>query len=867
MPMELGRRLGPYEIVAPAGAGGMGEVYRALDTRLGRSVAVKILPAEFAANERLKARFEREAQTISRLTHPHICTLFDVGENFLVMEYLEGETLSQRLERGPVPLSQVLRHGSEIAEALDAAHRQGIVHRDLKPANVMLTRSGAKILDFGLARYTAVDAPAETGATQRKPLTEEGNIVGTVQYMAPEQLEGREADARTDIFALGALLYEMTAGHPPFEGTSRASLIAAIMNHDPVPLSRRQPLTPPALDHVVRKCLEKDAESRWQSARDIAEELRWIQQSSGEQAAVRPPASKRWLAPALAIALLAVAAVLALTLLRERPAAPPRLEAAILPPPGLHFSTTSGPMALSPDGSGLAFVARDQDGKTQIWIRPLRSSNATVVRGTDGATSPFWSPDGRYLGFFADRKLKKVPVEGGVPEVVADASVDWGAAWNGDGIIVFSSFHTPILRVAAAGGPAELVTAETKEIARHIQPSFLPDGRRFLFTKFRSQEQEGIYAASLDSKESSLIIPGTYSNAIYTSGFLLYGRAGGLWAHRFDLEELKVVGEPVRIVERVAHDTPRGVTLFSANENGTIVYFTVGSGGKSRLVWVDRQGNEIGQLGEPALYYYPRLSPDRRRVAVDWSDPTTNRGDIWIFDVERNVSSRLTHDPANETAPTWSPDGKRLLYLAADAGEARVFEIETTGSATRRPVPHAVNMFPADWSDNGRFMAFISFSDSDIFIRSNGDPTIRHWLQTSFTEVGAQFSPDARWLAYASDESGRFEVYVQSFPEPGTRIVISKGGGSGPMWRGDGRELYYVAPDSSLMAVTTAPGEQLQAGEPRRLFNANLRAFATGVPWSQYDVTADGQRFILNRQTDEGQDVSITLVQNWMPNR
>ncbi|MGD8897779.1 MAG: protein kinase, partial [Acidobacteriota bacterium] len=626
MPLQAGSRLGPYELVSPLGAGGMGEVWRGKDTRLDRDVAVKILPAGFADDEEFQARFEREARIISSLSHPHICALFDVGEqngtHFLVMELLEGELLADRLQRGPLPVEQVIRYGAQIAEALERAHRQGVVHRDLKPGNVVLTRTGAKLLDFGLAR-SAGQAASISGstemATEARPLTTAGTVLGTFQYMAPEQLEGAEADARSDIFALGVVLYEMATGRRAFEGTSRASLIAAILSSEPRPISQVSPMTPPALDRVVRTCLAKDPEERWQSAGDVAKELRWV--GEGSAAGVAAPArvsSRRrhrerlsWALTALAVA---VAAGLGLSLMRAPAPQPDRVfRTSILLPERVRLNTA----AISPDGDRIVFSGVDSAGKTQLWIRPLDEDVATPIEGTEGAIMPFWSPDGRFIGFFADRKLKRIEASGSPPIVLWDVDGISGA-WAPSGDILFSEASGPIQKLspgAGQAGPVTQVDASAGETT-HRYPFFLPDGRHFLYLALNTagnarDPANRIWVGSLDGAPAKPVLQANY-NAQFADGFLLFIRGGdlggSLLAQPFDLSRLETSGQPVTVAEQVSlYGALLGVGDYSVSRDGTLIFD--GFRLQTRLEWHDRTGTQTGSFGEPAPHFNGRISP------------------------------------------------------------------------------------------------------------------------------------------------------------------------------------------------------------------------------------------------------------------
>jgi serine/threonine protein kinase len=887
MALNAGTRLGPYEIVSPLGAGGMGEVYRANDTRLERSVAVKVLTSHLSFSPELRQRFEREAKTISKLSHPHICAIYDVGQadgtDYLVMEYLEGETLTQRLARGPLPADQVLRYGIEMAEALDQAHRQGIVHRDLKPGNVMVTKSGVKLLDFGLAKAFAPVAslsgvtalPTVAGAPD---LTQGGTILGTFQYMAPEQLEGREADARTDIFALGAVLYELATGRKAFAGKSQASLIGSILKDEPPPISTIQPMVPPALDRVVRICLSKDPEDRWQSAHDIAAELKWI--SEGSQAGVAAPAAvstRRRSRERIAwtgFALAALAAVgFAAAYLRRSPAPPRVLRFEIVPSEAAPYQSKQQSVAmlpaLSPDGRLLVFDAKDSHF---LWIRPLDSLGARPVPGTEDGEYPFWSPDSRSIGFFSDAKLKRVESAGGPVQVICDAPVGRGGTWSREGVILFTpSSFSPIYRVAASGGAPAAVLAIDAANGEDSQrwPHFLPDGRHFLYFSYlganpESRDQNGgVRVGSLDSKQTRQVVPQA-SNATYVEpGRLLFFRGGNLLAQPFDSPSQKTTGEAVPIAEGVAYDEAKKFAFFSASAVGGVAYARAMTF-PSRLLWFDRQGRQIGAVGEPGDYTNPRLSPDGRRLAV-----TTfggQRGGIWIYDLARGSKTRFgSESSSDDDASVWSPDGSRLAFASARGGPQRLFLRPVGGVGSEQSLLKTTNAeIPSDWSRDGRFLAYgapAEATDFDIWILPlEGDRKPFPFLQTKAPEFGARFSPDGKWVAYPSFESGRVDVYVAPFPGPGQRVAISTAGGTGPRWRGDGKELFYITDDGKVMSVPIRPGATLEPGLPVPLFEARARNQAGG----RFDVTADGQRFLVITRVVEREVLPIAVVVDWM---
>jgi len=901
MTLSPGRRLGPYEIVASIGAGGMGEVYKARDTRLERTVAVKVLPSHLSASAETRQRFEREAKTISSLSHPHICALYDVGNQdgveFLVMEYLEGETLSDRLVKGPLAFDSVLRFGCQIADALDKAHRQGIVHRDLKPANVMITRTGVKLLDFGLAKSfeRSLDATGrEQAAAARHPmaglsltaiptvmgspnLTAEGTILGTFQYMAPEQLEGRDADARTDIFAFGAVLYEMATGRKAFSGRSQASLISSIMTADPAPVSSVTPTAPPVFDRVIRTCLAKDPDDRWQTAHDVAVQLRWIQEGGSTAVAAPPVATRRsrtmrvvpWI-----VAALATAGLTAL-LVRDwrRPSEPTRVmrlsvlppEKTIFTPPG-EFASTQ--FAISPDGRALAFVASAPGSQPLLWVRPLDSLTAVAVAGTENAAHPFWSPDSRSIGFFTPTSLKRVEASGGAPQKICDTAGGRGGTWSEEGVIVFSdTAASPLFRVPDSGGepaPATRLSPSRGETS-HRYPSFLPDGRRFIFfARGSRRDHQGISVASLGSLDARSIVK-SEGLAVYSPpGYLLTVQHGMLVAYSFDEKRATVRGPPQRVAESVPSGAPPGYAPIAVSANGLLAYSSTHLHGRE-LVWLDRSGKRLGTVGPAGDYSTPDLSPDEKRIAVSMREGSKADTDIWLFDSGRAAWSRFTFDPANDRAPIWSPDGARILYASGSRGLLDLYEKPAGGAGEGRlVVGTAADKFPTDWSRDGRFIVYHTFGGKawDLWTAPTGGGKASPFLDSRFTEVQGTISADGRWMAYASDESGRFETYVTEFPRKRGRWQISTNGGMQPTWSADGRELFYVAPDQTFMSVGVRVAEGFEALPPVALFSAN---FPPSVPayWRYYVPTADGQRFLVAALLAEAGASPINVVLNW----
>ena len=940
--LKPGTRLGPYEILAQLGAGGMGEVYKARDTRLDRFVAIKILPEHLADNPDLRERFEREARSIAKLNHPHICTLYDIGRqdgtNFLVMEYLEGETLSARLKKGPLPLDQVLRYAVEISDALDKAHRAGITHRDIKPANVIVTpmggTTGTKLLDFGLAKLKQEVAkatiPASEMPTVPGELTEHGTLLGTLHYMAPEQVEGKvnEIDARTDIFAFGALVYEMATGKKTFPGETQASVIAKILEVDPPPMSSLQPMTPPTLHRVVKKCLAKDPARRWQSANDLHDELVWIKEG-GAQAGMPAPLNARHklrerVTQVVAAALLICTALLGVLHFRE---APPEQRAArffVLPPENTSFTVAPSVLAISPDGTRLAFTGTSASGGNlpQLWVRPVDSLSAQLLPGTEGATQPFWSPDSRSIAFFSQGKLKKIDVTGGPPQVLCDAAgAGVHGSWNQEGVIVFATYAAalagqgsgPINRVSAPGGtPTAITTVDaTQGETGHNWPHFLPDGKNFLYLAINSDTaKSAIRVGSLDSNESKLLL-NAHSFAQYAPpGYLLFQRDGTLMVQALNADALELTGEAFPIAEKVQVNPANGRTAFSVSQNGVLAYRSTGNL-NTQLAWFDRSGKELGRIGEPGGYISPKLSPDEKQIAVTRTTDTDAPGDIWVFDLSRNTETRFTFDAADDYSPIWSPDGSRIAFASSRGNSFGLYQKNSNGIGAEELLVKTSNYpIPEDWSLDGRHIVYMSTEGGgrDVLVlpltgdpgqagtdprqagsgpqqagpgpgsRAGRDQAVGTegrnlsrravepvpFLQTQFLERHAQLSPDSRWMAYTSDESGQYQIYVQSFPAGSGKWQVSTSGGIQPRWRRDGKELFYLPADGKLMAVPVRAGATFETGTPALLFQTQLFGLAPSAVYSQqYDVVADGQRFLLNVDLSEATTVPITVVLNW----
>ena len=864
MTLLSGTRLGPYEIVAPIGVGGMGEVYQARDTRLDRQVAIKILPAEFANNGQLKIRFEREAKTISQLSHPNICTLFDVGENYLVMELLDGETLAERLSHGSLPFAEVLKFGIQIAEALGRAHRAGIVHRDLKPGNIMLTKSGAKLLDFGLAKSDAhvIDV---SGTTLHKPLTQEGTIIGTFQYMAPEQLEGQEADPRTDIFALGVVLYEMATGKRAFEGKTKTSLIAAIISGEPKPLSEIQPLTPPAFEHVIKKCLEKDPEGRWESAHDVAEELRWISEAGSQAGAATRTGVKRkrreQIVLALAVALAMAAAALAVLYLRQTRSSARPFVSDLAAPAGTRFNAIgdeAGPVVVSPNGSLVVFSV-NEGATTRLWLRSLESGDAKPLTGTEGGSFPFWSPDSRSIAFFANGELKRIEIPGGTPVNLTSAHDARGGTWGKGDVILFTpGTLEAIYRISAAGGKAmEVTTVDRSQHTSHRWPSFLPDGKHFLYLASNHQDASGgsnvVYLGSLDGGASRLVMR-SLSNAVYSEGYLLFNRQGTLFAQPMS-NDGSLQGQPISVAENVLYDSGIWRSGFSVASSGLLVYHTGQGAIGSRLVWMDRSGKQIGIVGDRDMYWDVEISPDQRKLAVGIGDPGRQ---MWIIDLQRNTRTRLQLDARWDGLPLWSADSTTIYTAVARDDGFHFVAKRLNGGAATNIVKLSNRSFGATVSRDGKTLIYEDGDDLWRTSLNHPGPATQITTTKNVYERDPLLSPNGAWLAYTSNENRRDDVFIASVADPTLKWQVTSGGGRSARWRSDGRELFFLDGENKLSAVTVREnGGALEFGNPQPLFNLVPR-------WRSrsYDVTADGQRFLVNSLADQPSP-TVRVIANW----
>jgi eukaryotic-like serine/threonine-protein kinase len=892
MRLEPGTRLGPYEVLAALGAGGMGEVWRARDTRLGRGVALKFLPDGFVDDPERHARFEREAKVLASLNHPHIATLYGLehldGQHALAMELVEGEGLDERIARGPIPMDEALPIALQIAEGLEAAHERGIVHRDLKPANVKVRPDGTvKVLDFGLAK--AWEEQVEGSDLALSPTitghhTRAGVILGTAAYMSPEQARGKPVDKRADIWAFGCVLYEMLTGARTFGGETVTDVIAAVVTREP-DWSALPPAVPPRVHQALRRCLEKDPRRRFRDIGDVTFELTDAASRRGLENAVsaapRAPAarpSRRMALPwAVAGAALIIAAGFAVAYLRSVSSAPSAVRSYILPPgkSSFVFNGATGGAVLSPDGSRLVFSATDEAGKRLLWVRPLDSLTAQPLEGTDGASYPFWSPDGRFVGFFASAKLKKIDVSGGPAQSLCDAPNGRGGTWSRAGVIVFApDVFGALERVPSAGGTPVAVTKLDKTQAQASQrwPFFLPDGRHFLYwggqPLSHSQKERGIWVASANGGEPRFLVPAD-SDALYAPpGFLLYLIDQSLMAQPFDAGRVKMTGEAFPIAEEVASPEDYRLGRFSVSENGTLVYLT-GQHDRFQATWLNADGAQLGTLGEPATIVGSiRLSPNGQTLAEPVQDTQTKNTDIWLVDLARGVRTRFTFDPAEDQEPVWSPDGDRIVWASSAQGHFDLVMKSASGAGNVEVlVASDTTKYPDDWSRDGRFISFTQIdpkakSGADLWILPMfGDRKPYAFLATRFNEGNGVFSPDGRWLAYESDESGRPEIYITAFPQGGAKWQVSQGGGTTPSWRPDGRALVYATPDGRLMeAGVDAKGGAVEVGTPHEFSKTHLPDFGSEV-WF-YTLAPKGDRILVLRP-EETAPVPLTLVTHW----
>jgi eukaryotic-like serine/threonine-protein kinase len=865
MALTSGTRLGPYEILGVAGAGGMGDVYRAHDVRLDRDVAVKTLKGPFTE------RFEREARAISALNHPNICTLHDIGQHegsgYLVMEYIEGTPIA-----GPMPVEQAIAAGIQICEALHAAHRKGVIHRDLKPANIMVTKSGIKLLDFGLAKLagspsgvmstSAVNVAAEQATLAA--LTGAHTVVGTPQYMAPEQIEARDVDARTDIFAFGCVLYELLTGQRPFEGQSPSSVMAAILATKPRPLEELVPLTPPALERIVTRCLAKDPEDRWQSARDIASELQWVTQGGSRVGLPAVVSGRRRIRESVAWGGFAVATMVAIAFAvgwarrAPEPGAPMRFP--LMMPANAQ---NASPPIVSPDGRNIVFAA-ESEGKRLIWIRPVDTLDARPLPGTDGAYRPFWSPDSRFVGYLAGTKLKKVDIAGGPPQTICDVPTEGDGSWGAEDVILFDGLATAsIRRVPAGGGVSQPVVFEDGKAEGKPGtgwPEFLPDGHHFLYVIVDPASPEmTLMVGDLDGKTSKMLFKTTTRVQYAAPGYLLFVRERTLVAQRFDAKSLTLQGDPVPLGEGLGSDNV-GLASFSVSANGVLV-FKGGELGGSRLVWIDRDSRETALMETPANYGDMSLSRDGARLVYDVGDASH---DLWIRDLQRGVSSRFTFDAPSEETPVWSADGRRIFYTSKAKGPGDLYVKDASGTREAEPLfEDKAEKYISDVSSDGKYVLFSSRESGgswDLWAMPLGSERKPFPLvKTRFNEMWATLSPDGKYIAYQSNESGQNEIYVQEFPEARSKSQISTDLGVEPYWSSNGRELFYRS-GMRLMSVPAQPGAAFTAGAPKMLFQTR---FASAVVRGRYVPAVDGQRFLILGTLARDTEQPTSVLVNW----
>ncbi len=913
----IGQTISHYKILEKLGEGGMGVVYKAQDTKLDRLVALKFLPPHLSASEQDKTRFIQEAKAAAALNHPNICTIYGIEEHegtasadasagkqtFIEMEFVEGKTLREM--KDTVALKQSIDIGIQIADGLAAAHEKGIVHRDIKPENIMIQKDGrVRIMDFGLAKLK--------GASR---LTKAGSMVGTVGYMSPEQVQGQDSDHRTDIFSLGVILYELIAGQSPFKGLHETAISYEIVNVDPVPISTTKQEIDPELDAIVLECLAKELDQRYQSAKEVSKNLKRFKQESSRArvsriTAVRqyiPPSGEsvessqsltaspfRRLIPWLVAAVCFVGSVtFGVMFFRSSPDERNTIRSVIAPPEKANFNffgNASGPPAISPDGKRVVFVARDSSDKRHLYVRSLDALDAQPLAGTEGAIHPFWSPDNQFIGFVAQGKLKKIDASGGPPITICNSGDSRGSTWSNEGMIVFSpGAGNPLFVVSASGGTPMVITNldSMRRETTHRWPFFLPDGQHFLYyarTVATGAQGEGdaICVASLAGNVNKILLNAS-SNAVYASGYLLFVRGSSLIAQRFNSHSLELEGEATAIVQGISYDPSTNRGLFSASENGLMMYQTGNVQIGSKLITVDRSGKTLGMIGGIGEYIGFRISPDGQRIALSDFDQKSRNNDVWIYETNRGLKTRFTFDPAAELNPVWSPDGNRVVFSSSRKGKNDLYIKSSSGAASGEALLESgEGKNPTDWSSDGKFLAYTvnagPKTQSDIWILSlnpqggkpegvggparsagasqaGGDRKAIPFLQTEFYEGNAHFSPDGKWIAYVSNESGQPEVYLRPYPGSGGKLQVSAAGGFDPTWRRDGRELYYTSLDRKLMAAEiAAKGSTVEVNSVHPLFEMN------GV---NYDVMADGKRFILNVPVETQLSSPLTLVVNW----
>ncbi len=897
MAITIGTQLGPHEITALLGKGGMGEVYRARDTKLKREVAIKILPDEFSRDADRLSRFQREAEVLASLNHPNIAAIYNLeeadGSRYLVLELVEGQTLADRLKRGPVAIDEALTISKRICEAIEAAHEKGIIHRDLKPANIKLTSDGVvKVLDFGLAKVREAEEQVSNLSNSPTLMTAagQGMILGTAAYMSPEQAKGQEANRTSDVWAFGCVLYEMLTGRAPFEGETLSEVFAGILKEDP-DWNRLPTETPENIRRLLRRCLHKERRLRFQHIGDARVEIEEPQSPAAPPVVPRRRERLAWIT-----ALVVVAALAAAMGIREFRGAPPAVEMRFeIPTP-----TTPDPasIAISSDGQKIVFVA-ESEGRSKLWVRPLDTVSGRALAGTEGASFPFWSPDNQSVGFFADGKLKRIDVDRGAVQILADAPGGRGGAWNRDGTIIFTpnSQQSAIFRVSATGGTASAVTrTETTKETSHRFPQFLPDGRHFLYYVVGTPESHGVYVGDLDGSRARRLLDVDSASVYESSGHLLFIRQGTLFAQEFDVTRLELKGNPFSVAERIATaNTAQGSAAVSTSSVGPFIYRTASAGGRRQFLWLDRSGKGIGKAGDPLGAVTLSISPDSRRVALQ--QQINNNFDVWLLDLARNVISRFTFDAAVDSNPVWSPDSRQVAFQSNRKGAFDLYIKPAIGPGSEELLlASGQDKRTLDWSPDGRFLLYADLdpkTGSDIWAvpmsganasparsasaiarsgkeersnqEANGDRKPFPVVHTNYDEDLAQFSPDGKWIAYQSNESGRYEIYIQPFPGPGGQTLVSTNSGAQVRWRRDGKELFYIALDGRLMAVPiriASNSQTIEAGSPVPLFATHVGP-ALSYPFNQqYDVSPDGQRFLMNTIIDEAPS-PITVILNW----
>lgn len=877
--LTTGTKLGRYEIRSQLGAGGMGEVYRARDEKLNRDVAIKVLPPAFSQDGQRLLRFEQEAQAAGALNHPNILSIFDVathdGVVYVVSELLEGETLRDVLDRAQLSKRKAIDYATQIAHGLAAAHEKGIVHRDLKPDNLFITNDDrVKILDFGLAKLVqpSSDEVAQTDIATRKVHTDPGTVMGTVGYMSPEQVRGRSVDHRSDIFSFGAVFYEMLSGKRAFHGESAIETLNSILKEEPQELSNTNSNIPPALERVVWHCLEKNPDRRFQSATDAAFALESLTgastHTSGQTMIEQRPASlvTSWSRERLiwagtcALLLLGLSTLAYFYFSRPKTVAPV-VKLALATPE----STQPMRVTISPDGTSVVFIATNAEGRRLLWVRALNSLVARPIEGTEGAVSPFWSPDSRFIGFFANRKLLKVEASGGRPQTICDVVENRGGAWNNEGTILFAG-PEGLYRVSAQSGTPTLATKLGPREEAHRWPYFLPDGRHFVFlADAETAEDHHIRIGSLDSLETDILFSAISRIEYATPGYLVYVNQGALVARGFDASSRKLTSDAVTVAEHVVEVGPNHEFDFSISQSGALAYQS--GNPNSQLTWFDRVGKKLGSVGEPANFAAVRLSPDGHRAATVLLDADGRVADIWMVDVSRQSISRFTFEPSGEGDPLWSPDGSQIVFSSSRAGSGAtdLYQKSAGGAGEDQLLfSSASAKFPTSWSRDGELILFENWAVKEkgaIWVLSVRDKQAKPLLQArEYNHFQGQLSPDGRYVAYVSNESGSAEVYVQPFSSTGEKWRISSGGGVLPLWRDDGKELFYLADEGSVMSVEITPSQKFESGIPRKLFQTKIKYTDDGMC---YAATPDGQRFLINTFVENNNPAPMTIVLNW----